>query len=625
MFEDEEKIINQEINLKKHSGNKIKSDIQKIEEIPNKDLFYLTWENVDLKINIKKGNCFKGKKKSMYVLKNISGYAKSGECLAIMGGSGAGKSTLLNIISGKLKKSSKMELKGKILLNGHPMDYNKYKNIIGFVLQTDIFLESMTVKEIFKFVIAIKDSKMSDSQQEQKINNLIKDLKLEKAQNNRVGGSFEKGISGGEKRRLNIGFELATDPKILFLDEPTSGLDSYTSFIIIKLLKKLARAKNILIIYTIHQPSIDIGDLFDRLLVLNKGKIMFFDEKKNLEKFLEETNEQSPEQTNPLDHIIDLSLIGGPEKDEKFFKKYETEDNGLKKIEKIIKKSEIDGQKLTVITKKASFCKQFSILSKRSLLNFVRNPMTFKIRIIQVLFISLIIILLYFRMAEPDKKFYSTIQERLGALFFLSINLFFLYFQTVLAVFPLERALFSKEYNSGLYDIIPYYFSKLIIEIPLTGIFPAVFIAIIYYAINFYNDISIFFLTIFIAVLASWFATLLGLFFGSLIKDSKMAIDIAPLVLVPFLIFSGFPSNSGNIFEALKVIEFISPIRYFFELFVTAQFNGLREELEDFWPLKTLKFDLGYGNLFLIISLYMLLLMFMALAALKMNSRAIDN
>lgn len=59
---------------------------------------------------------------------------------------------------------------------------------------------------------------------------------MERAQTNRVGGEFKKGISGGEKRRLNIGFELLKKPRILFLDEPTSGLDSYTSFIIVKLL-----------------------------------------------------------------------------------------------------------------------------------------------------------------------------------------------------------------------------------------------------------------------------------------------------------------------------------------------------------------------------------------------------
>ena len=81
---------------------------------------------------------------------------------------------------------------------------------------------------------------------------MIKILKLSRAEHNRIGNSERKGISGGEKRRLNIGFELLSNPKVLFLDEPTSGLDSYTSYIIVKLLRDLARANNMLIIYTIH-------------------------------------------------------------------------------------------------------------------------------------------------------------------------------------------------------------------------------------------------------------------------------------------------------------------------------------------------------------------------------------
>ena len=100
---------------------------------------------------------------------------------------------------------------------------------------------------------------------------------MERCQSNKVGGDFQKGISGGEKRRLNIGFELLKKPKILFLDEPTSGLDSYTSYIIIKFLKRLAKERNMIIVYTIHQPSVDIGELFDKLMILNKGKIVFYD------------------------------------------------------------------------------------------------------------------------------------------------------------------------------------------------------------------------------------------------------------------------------------------------------------------------------------------------------------
>lgn len=143
----------------------------------------------------------------------------------------------------------------------------------------------------------------------------IRNLKMERAQTNRVGGEFKKGISGGEKRRLNIGFELLKKPRILFLDEPTSGLDSYTSFIIVKLLQRLAKERNMIIVYTIHQPSFDIGEMFDWLLILNKGKVAFYDKRQRLEDYYEELGFPCPDDVNPLDHAIDVALTQGSEVD----------------------------------------------------------------------------------------------------------------------------------------------------------------------------------------------------------------------------------------------------------------------------------------------------------------------
>jgi ATP-binding cassette subfamily G (WHITE) protein 2 len=77
-------------------------------------------------------------------------------------------------------------------------------------------------------------------------------LKLQKSQDNLIGGELVKGVSGGEKRRLNIAFELSKSPKLVFLDEPTSGLDSFTSFLIVKLLREIARERNMIVLYSIH-------------------------------------------------------------------------------------------------------------------------------------------------------------------------------------------------------------------------------------------------------------------------------------------------------------------------------------------------------------------------------------
>jgi len=84
------------------------------------------------------------------------------------------------------------------------------------------------------------------------VNKTIKMLRLEICQNTFIGGQFVKGVSGGERKRTSIGFEMVTMPKVLFLDEPTSGLDSFTAYLVINMLKKFAVKLNRGIIFTIH-------------------------------------------------------------------------------------------------------------------------------------------------------------------------------------------------------------------------------------------------------------------------------------------------------------------------------------------------------------------------------------
>jgi ABC-type multidrug transport system ATPase subunit len=108
------------------------------------------------------------------------------------------------------------------------------------------------------------------------VEELISELKLEGTEDTLIGGKFRKGISGGQRKRVEIALELISDPPVMFLDEPTSGLDSYTSEIIIKKLSMLARQYGKTIIYVIHQPNSHIFNQMDKLMLLYKGRIIYF-------------------------------------------------------------------------------------------------------------------------------------------------------------------------------------------------------------------------------------------------------------------------------------------------------------------------------------------------------------
>ena len=135
----------------------------------------------------------------------------------------------------------------------------------------------MTVRECLEFAARLK---LPGSEEDKmvRVNYLIQTLKLSKCQNTRIGGPLVKGVSGGERKRTSIGVELITDPSLIFLDEPTTGLDSFTATAVMETLGDLARKENRPVISTIHQPNSDIFEMFDRLVLLARGKIIYFNQ-----------------------------------------------------------------------------------------------------------------------------------------------------------------------------------------------------------------------------------------------------------------------------------------------------------------------------------------------------------
>ena len=195
----------------------------------------------------------------------------NGELVAIMGGSGVGKSTLLSLLNGTLHPQ-----KGNITINGHDINEQDAKALIGYVPQDDLLIEELTVYQNLFFTAKLCFDGMTEQEIDAKVITVLKDLGLEAARDLKVGSPINKYISGGQRKRLNIALELIREPAILFLDEPTSGLSSADTEIVVNLLKEQT-FKGKLIVANIHQPSSDVFKLFDRLWLLDKGGYPIYD------------------------------------------------------------------------------------------------------------------------------------------------------------------------------------------------------------------------------------------------------------------------------------------------------------------------------------------------------------
>jgi len=200
-------------------------------------------------------------------LREVNIEEEGGKLIALMGASGAGKSTLLQVLNGTEKPSS-----GQVLINGIDIHHQpkEIEGIIGFVPQDDLLMEDLTVYQNLYFAARLCFSHLSEEEIDLLVLKTLDDLGLSETKELKVGSPLQKTISGGQRKRLNIGLELLREPGVLFVDEPTSGLSSRDSENIIDLLKELS-LKGKLVFAVIHQPSSDIFKMFDKLVILDTG------------------------------------------------------------------------------------------------------------------------------------------------------------------------------------------------------------------------------------------------------------------------------------------------------------------------------------------------------------------
>lgn len=236
------------------------------------------------------------------ILWDISGKAVPGQMLALMGPSGAGKTTLLNALAGHTPLAS-----GKITLNSKKMS-KKMKRQISYVQQADIFFPNLTLRETLRYSALIRlPSELSFREKLRKVEEILVTLRLQDCADTCIGNALVRGLSGGEKKRANIGCELLTSPSLLLLDEPTSGLDSTSALQLLELLRtQLATKENKTIIMSIHQPSSQMYYMFDMLLLLAKGKVAYFGPARDAMGYFSSLGLHCDLQYNPADYMMDL-------------------------------------------------------------------------------------------------------------------------------------------------------------------------------------------------------------------------------------------------------------------------------------------------------------------------------
>ncbi|XP_062207362.1 ABC transporter G family member 6-like [Phragmites australis] len=518
------------------------------------------------------------------LLDGISGEAREGEILAVMGASGSGKSTLIDGLANRISRDA---LKGAVTLNGEPLTGNILKSISAYVMQDDLLFPMLTVTETLSFAAEFRLPRvLSPAKKRARVQALIEQLGLSSAANTIIGDEGHRGVSGGERRRVSIGTDIIHDPILLFLDEPTSGLDSTSAFMVVKVLRCIAESGSI-VITSIHQPSQRILGLLDRLILLSGGRTVFSGTPSALPSYFAEFNFPIPDDENRAEFALDL------------IREFESSPTGTKPLVdfhrtwqrmhapssgsadadqwvptmslkeaisasisrgKLVSGSDVVGEAASVHTYANPFWVEMKVLTKRSAINTRRMPELFLIRLGAVVVTGSILATVFFRLDQSPKG----AQERLG-FFAFSMSTMFYTCADALPVFLQERYVFLRETAYGAYRRASYVLSNAIVSFPPLVVLSLAFAFTTFFAVGLAGGASGFaFYTL--AILASfWAGSGFVTFLSGVIPHVMIGYTVVVAILAYFLLFSGFFINRDRIPSYWIWFHYLSLVKYPFE------------------------------------------------------------
>ncbi|XP_022107104.1 ATP-binding cassette sub-family G member 2-like isoform X2 [Acanthaster planci] len=448
-----------------------------------------------------------GKRINKIILNNVSGIFGPG-MNAILGPTGSGKTSLLDTLAARKDPKG---LTGTVLIDGKSQPKN-FKLVSGYVVQDDVVMGTLTIRENLAFSANLRLSKeVSWEERKQRVQDVINELGLNLCSETKVGTEFIRGVSGGERKRTNVGMELITKPSVLFLDEPTTGLDASTANAVTLLLSKLSK-RGRTIIFSIHQPRYSIYKLFDRMHLLSLGNTVYHGMANQALEYFSQNGYICEEHNNPPDFFLDIingdsmaittvmedsgtgiedsqdSIVNVDSRSDllsdklaSLFKNSALHSSLQEKASQIYKEymstEEVD---MRIIKYPTSFLTQLYFVSKRTVLNLLRNPMQTYIQFIFMIIFGLVVGGLYFQLDLST----SGLQNRVGAFFFLIMNMVFSNLSAV-ELFIKERVIFIHESASGFYRCSAYFFAKVFCDLlPMRIIPTCIFCAITYWMIG---------------------------------------------------------------------------------------------------------------------------------------------
>eukprot|EP00927_Polykrikos_kofoidii_P027605 TRINITY_DN2421_c0_g3_i1.p1 TRINITY_DN2421_c0_g3~~TRINITY_DN2421_c0_g3_i1.p1 ORF type:complete len:627 (+),score=83.85 TRINITY_DN2421_c0_g3_i1:62-1882(+) len=532
----------------------------------SKPAAHLSWEELSFTVKTKSGR--------KTVLSSVSGEVCPGQLTCILGPSGSGKTSLLNLLAGRVRRGGKsaVGIEGRVKLNGHAIEPSDVQQIFAYIMQDDALLGTMTPREVLQFAARMKMDATAGQSQSSLIDGLLESLSLTKCADTMVGNQLIKGISGGERKRTAVGAELITNPDITFLDEPTSGLDAGAAYDLILVLKQLA-SLNRSVLLTVHQPSSEIFHQFDQAIFLVGGQTAYCGTPTGIHDHFSTINHVCPQDYNPADFVMFLLQTKDTEQVSKI-----TETWANVTVKQPARQVS-EQRDIPKVGRRKGFLLELVALSAREFKHVLRDKGTLGARFGSTIFLTIIYSLVFFRAGSQnldeglvDREFYD-VQSHAGAITQLGISGMFGAAQPLLLTFTSERPVVIREYASNFYGIAPYFLSKTVVEVPLVIVQNVVMWLIAFWAMGFQGN---FLAHVAATTLVGLAAASTSLFVGCLVKSAKQAMELAPALFVPQILFAGFFIKMELIPVFMRWLQYVCSLKWGMNIMLHNELNDVQ-------------------------------------------------
>jgi ABC-type multidrug transport system ATPase subunit len=516
---------------------------------------------------------------------NVSFSIEEGKLVGIMGASGAGKTTLLNLLSGIQKPSA-----GSIRINGIEVhtDNKDLEGVFGYVPQDDLLIEELTVFDNLCFAARQCFKNKSGEEISGLVDQTLSNLGLLEKRNLRVGSQFNKVISGGQRKRLNIALELIREPSVLFLDEPTSGLSSRDSENLMDLLRDIT-LKGKLVFTVIHQPSSEIFKMFDKVIILDQGgcmayfgnpvdSVIYF---KTLDAQINSKQGECPScgTVNPetIFNIIETEVVDefGKYTDNRKIKPKEWSDifNSKHPFLSIPEVKEPPHKNLD----KPGVFKQLKIYLTRDLKSKIANRQYVLLTLLEAPILGFVLSFIIRYIPDPDSDYYIFAEnENIPIYIFMSIIVALFLGLTISAEeIYRDRKILKRERFLNL-SRTSYLLSKVGILILISAIQTFLFVVIANPILGIKGMYFHYWLALFTTAFCS---NMLGLNISASFNSAITIYIVIPLLIIPMMVLSGamFPFDKLNreigSVEKVPFIAELMPTRWTYEALIVSQFK----------------------------------------------------